>query len=331
MAALLLLPFAAAADSIDLGLAGQYAVFGLGSAIDVGTADTLGANTARIYGNVAVGADRTSASADGNATFQKGFIDGDLYIDGPGTPASYTIVNKNFSVSGTVFGTAPDNPGPHPNSVGTGTFDLSAAVQDAVNRSLFYAGLPSTNLGNFSFGSGTHTLSAGIYSATNFLINSHTTFVINGDPDDIFVLNVSGGFDFTKSYMQLTGGITAANVLFNVTGTGTDAKITGDDSIFFGTLLADYRNISIQGIGSGSAQGVGFGIDGIAGTSDDNTGLSGRVIGALGTTGSPRLLKVYSGAEDNMPPISPVPEPSSMLLLASGLALLAARRRGKAA
>src|SRR6266581_196875 len=101
------------AANIDLGLAGNYTIFGLGSSVGVGSADTLTGNTAEIYGDVAVGADTTSANAIGNATLQKGFIQGSLYVDGPVTPASYTIVNKNFTVSGTVFGTTPANPGRH--------------------------------------------------------------------------------------------------------------------------------------------------------------------------------------------------------------------------
>ncbi|HVS25034.1 MAG TPA: PEP-CTERM sorting domain-containing protein [Gammaproteobacteria bacterium] len=312
-------PARTSATTIDLGLAGQYAVFGLGSAVDVGTTNTAEANTANIYGNVAVGAQTTSPDASGYGFFQKGFIQGDLVVDGSNTPATYEIVNKNFTVTGTVFGTTPANPGPNPNSVGTGTFDLAPAVQDAIDRSVSYAVLSGTSLGDYAFGSGTHTLAAGIYSATSFDINSHTTFVINGSADDIFVMNVTGDFDFQKSYMQLTGGITSANVLFNVTGTGTAAKITGDESEFFGTLLATYRDIDIQGIGSGSGQGVGAG----------NAGLEGRVIGALSTDGTTRLLNIYSGAEINQP--ASVPEPTFLLLFSSGLVGLGlwGRRRGR--
>ena len=55
----------------------------------------------------------------------------------------------------------------------TGTFDLVPAVTDAVNRSAFYAGLPGqTSLGNYDFGSGTHLLNAGIYSATTHYLKA---------------------------------------------------------------------------------------------------------------------------------------------------------------
>src|SRR6266704_2261715 len=315
------------AANIDLGLAGNYTIFGLGSSVGVGSADTLTGNTAEIYGDVAVGADTTSANAIGNATLQKGFIQGSLYVDGPVTPASYTIVNKNFTVSGTVFGTTPANPGPNPDSVGTGTFDLVPAVQDAIARSAFYAGVGGqTALGNVNLNSANLTLNAGNYSATDFLMNSGAILTIHGGPGDTFVLNDSGGCDFTKSFIILTGGITSANVLFNVTGAGTTAGVSGDNSIFFGTLLAVSRNINIQGIGSqnGFVQGVSAGPDGIPGTADDNPGYEGRVIGALSTSTTGTLnLDVYSGAEVNMS----VPEPSAVALAVLGLFAVASRRR----
>src|SRR6266498_4165763 len=76
------------ADSIDLGLAGNYAVFGLGSSMSLGTADSLLNNTAEIFGSVAVGADTSSGTAAGTGTFQKGFMTGDLVVD---TQAQYTV------------------------------------------------------------------------------------------------------------------------------------------------------------------------------------------------------------------------------------------------
>src|SRR5438045_3491092 len=62
---------AANAATIDLGNAGAYSVFGLGSTVGVGSADTVTGNTAEIYGSVAIGADTTNTTAVGNATLQK--------------------------------------------------------------------------------------------------------------------------------------------------------------------------------------------------------------------------------------------------------------------
>ena len=70
------------AATINLGNAGNYAVFGLGSTMAIGSADTATLNTAEIYGDVAVGADTTNSTAIGNGSFQKGFISGSLFVDG---------------------------------------------------------------------------------------------------------------------------------------------------------------------------------------------------------------------------------------------------------
>jgi hypothetical protein len=320
-------PWASGA-SIDLGAAGSYTIFGLGSTVGIGAADTVTGNTAEIFGSLAIGADTTNTTAIGNATLQKGFVTGNLYVDGPTTPASYTIINKNFTIGGTVFGTTPANPGNNPDSTGTGTFNLVPAVQDAVSRSAFYAGIAGqTALGSINLNSANLTLNAGNYSASGFLMNSGAILTINGGAGDTFVLNVSGGFDFTKSFINLTGGITSDNVLFNITGTGTTASVSGDNSIFFGTLLAVSRDINIQGIGSqdGFVQGVSVGLDKIAGTADDNPGYEGRVIGALSTTSSTLNLDVYSGAEVNQS----APEPSGLAIafLGAGIAGICRARR----
>src|SRR6266404_346260 len=292
------------------------------ASINVGAADSETLNTAEIYGDVAMGADTTNTTASGSGSFQKGFIQGSLYVDGPVTPAAYTIVNKNFTVSGTVFGTTPANPGNNPDSVGTGTFNLSPGVQDAIDRSAFYAGLPGTSLGAINLNSANLTLTAGVYSATSFLENSGAILTITGAANSTLVLNVGGDFSFTKSFIVLKGGITSANVLFNITGGGTTVTVSGDNSLFFGTVLAVSRNITIYGLGTGSAQGVSVGPDGIPGTADDNTGYEGRVIGALSTSATTLDLILHSGAEVN------VPEPSSYALVGVGLAgLLAIRRR----
>ena len=325
---------APASANIDLGLAGQYAVFGLGSSAALGGHDTLTDNTAEIYGSVAVGADTASGTAAGNGTFQKGFITGNLAVDGPTTPASYTIVNKNFTVGGTVSGTTPANPGPNPDSTGTGTFNLVPAVQAAIDRSAFYNALANTGSipGNaISLNSANQTVQAGVYHITDFSMNSGSILTINGSASDTLVLNISGAFSFAKSFIHLTGGITSDNVLFNVTGNdatsaGT-ASISGDNSVFFGTLLAVGRNIDIQGIGShnGFIQGVSFGTNG----DDGNPGLEGRVIGALGSVANnPLLLNIYSGAEVDYC-CTPVPEPITMFLGGTGLLALgyAARKR----
>ena len=213
------------ASPIDLGLAGSFAVFGLGSTMAVGTTgDPLG-NTFEIYGDVAVGADTSSATGTGFGDFQKGFIQGNLWAD-KSTVNSPGYATWSFAKDAGVTGTIDGAPSPCTNTAGcggggfngTGNTDLSQAVSDAVVRSAFYAGLPGTSLGAYSPGA-TDSLTAGVYSATDVHFNG-TVLTITGTAADSFVLNVSGDFDFAQSVIVLSGGITADNVLFNITGTG---------------------------------------------------------------------------------------------------------------
>jgi PEP-CTERM motif len=333
---------------IDLGQAGAYAVFGLGSTMDVGTsADPFG-DSFKIYGDVAVGADTTSATADGYGNFQKGFIQGNLFVDNstalsPGF-ATWKI-NNDAGVSGTIDGVASpctNTAGCGVDYTGNGGTDLSQAVHDAVTWSAFYDALPGTSLGNYNPGSGATSLAAGVYDATGFSFSS-TILTIIGGPGDSFVLNDSGGFSFNQSTIVLQGGITSDNVLFNVTGTGSGVTVSNGHSTFQGTLLAVSRDITLTDIGQGTAPGIGAGADGVWGTTDDNFGFDGRVIGSLtcpnlcttpGITQTAQGLQliVHSGAEINyfstlnQPPPQTVPEPSTLATALLGLALLGLAR-----
>ena len=328
--------------TIDLGQAGNYAVFGLGSTMAIGTTgDPLG-NTFSVYGDVAIGADTTSATAAGFGDFQKGFIQGNLFADkntltSPGFATWH--INKDAGVTGNIDGVASpctNTAGCGSDFFGTGNTNLSQAVSDAVTRSAFYGALPGTSLGVFS--PGNTTLAAGVYSATDVHLGNGVQLTINGAAGSTFVLNDSGDFDFSGAIILLTGGITPGDVLFNVTGTGPGVTVAKSNAVFQGTLLAVSRDITLLDIGVKTDPGIGAGPDGIWGTDDDNTGFLGRVIGALSCpapcttpgisqTADGLQLIDHSGAEVNFsgtvpapPPPGAVPEPSTLALF--GLAML---------
>jgi hypothetical protein len=270
---------AARADTIDLGQAGQYAVFQLGG---TGGAGQLILNTSMIFGDVAIG----EGGAQGD--IQKTTINGTLFVDPQATPPD--ITGKNTVITGGIN-----------NSV-----QLNTAVQDAFNASSTYAALGGTP---HTFGS-TETINAGVYSTSAFNLNG-VVLTINGTASQTFVVNVAGGSDFVFSQSQivLTGGITASNVLFNVLGTGDSVTLQKSNSTFQGTLLAPNDKITLLDLGVNNTTGL-----------PADGGMFGRVIGAFSQD-----LNIHSGAQVS------IPEPSSVVLLCSGLVLLgiAGRRRGR--
>jgi hypothetical protein len=99
----------------------------------------------------------------------------------------------------------------------------------------------------------------------------------------------------------LTGGVTANDVLFDITGTGQDVLITGNTtSVVNGTILALSRNISLH----------------------DQT-LDGAVIGAFGSSTQSYQIQDTSGFQLDYQPFQPqvlaTPEPSSFVLASSGM------------
>ena len=64
---------------------------------------------------------------------------------------------------------------------------------------------------------------------------SNPTLTISGGPNDIFVINVSGSFS-TNRPMTLVG-VTASQILWNLTGTGTVLQTSGGN-VLYGIFLA---------------------------------------------------------------------------------------------
>ncbi len=72
---------------------------------------------------------------------------------------------------------------------------------------------------------------------------THSTIVLNGSPNDIFVINIGSTADpgslqvGNGASVVLTGGITPDRVIFNLIGAGTAAQL-GNHTVFNGTILA---------------------------------------------------------------------------------------------
>ena len=72
------------------------------------------------------------------------------------------------------------------------------------------------------------------------------TLVLSGTSNDVFFVNVSGTIDLRdRSALTVSGGVTAASVLYNLTGAGT-VELHVRDNVN-GTILAPNYNVNIEG------------------------------------------------------------------------------------
>jgi len=128
---------------------------------------------------------------------------------------------------------------------------LENARTAAINTSSFYAGqTPNASYGNLS---GNFTISQGtvgnyIFNVAGINLSGNDTITLSAPTGSTFVLNVSGSFQLSGStHISLAGGLTAADVLYNVLGTGNVAFSGGGNSSGIdGILLAINRDVMLS-------------------------------------------------------------------------------------
>jgi choice-of-anchor A domain-containing protein len=69
------------------------------------------------------------------------------------------------------------------------------------------------------------------------------SLTISGPIGSVFIINVTGGFNFSSSQMVLSGGVQANNIIWNFIGAGADINIFKPATQAYGTFLAPYRNV----------------------------------------------------------------------------------------
>jgi len=221
--ALAICPNPAAADTLNLGTAGQFSVFGInGGTVNINDSNP---DTSIITGNVGIGPGES-------ATLNKVTIAGNLLIDSTAGSVTY---GSQFNITGTIQ---------------TGV-NLSGAATDAITRSAFYAALPVPAghalgvLGDNDSRSLTGNGGTNVYSITS--LNYNSDFLdLTGTATDVFIFNVAGTFMWSQSDVILHG-ISANQVLFNFLGadpvSGDSVEINKSDTDFSGIVLGVNRSI----------------------------------------------------------------------------------------
>lgn len=290
----------ASATTIDLGTAANYGLL-TGSK----ETDTFSGGL-KVTGNVGFGSNSTVKFSGTNK------ITGNEYKDsGVSTTGSATITGSTITQS------------------------MSQALADANTASTNAAALTATagltdQGGSITIGSGQSVtikalsnLSENVLNISSLSLTSGTlTFDDNGYTGAKFIINVTGNFTVgtsgsLKSLIQGINGATAADIIFNIEGTGGTVSLTGANSTsMIGTILAPSRNVSVGGNGT----------------------LTGALIAGVKSAGSGYSLAAASSgfnitdyAYKPQAPLSGgggrAPEPSSLVLYVSGLAALAIFRR----
>jgi choice-of-anchor A domain-containing protein len=270
----LVLPLVASALVVNLGGAANYAVLGIGGTGSSAKSDfQVYQSGTVINGNVGMGP--YSVWTHGLDCTVNGRIDYDTTDLAP------------YGVTGTVSG-------------GIHQIPMAGIVADAVNASATAAALaPTQTLATLSedqtiVGNG----GLNVIRVTG-AVTLKKTFKLQGTPSDKFVFQLtSTGKDplvLSGVLMSLTGGVTADNVLWNLSGAGGDVSISSGECTVYGTFLAPYRNVLV-----------------------DNADVFGQVIGG---GGAGNYLSIHSTSS-----VTLVPEPATVALLVfSGLIML--RRR----
>ncbi|MGA2936962.1 MAG: collagen-binding domain-containing protein [Syntrophobacteraceae bacterium] len=136
-----------------------------------------------------------------------------------------------------------------------------------------------------------------VFNVSSFSFGNGATLTINGNGlGNNVVLNFAANNPQFGGTIVLTGGLTSDEVLFNIPGSNSSLRINTNGAIETGTFLDPNGTISMN-----------------------HSVLDGRIFG-----GDSSNMQIVSGAYINDPA---VPEPSTVLLIGSGLVGLAAFRK----
>jgi hypothetical protein len=228
--------FSGSVDGIDLKDAGDtdhWAIFSLGGNIGISDA-SYNASFNDVIGTV-------GSAGSGNLTVSAGRVDGDAWLHTGGKKG----LSGGAVITGHVFQDSAHDA------------ILNQAVTDATNASATAnslaatAGSPTTI--SLSNSSATYSaLSLGtngtyVMKLTDFVLGN-STITLDGTSTEHFVIDVSRYFLLSgASQVVLEGGLTAQDVLFNVTGTNSVSSSLSGASKLSGIILAANRTVTLSG------------------------------------------------------------------------------------
>ena len=213
-------------------------------------ADTFGLGTAGPgnWGILETGANQVSISGPGGGiTLNPGATAGqaNLGINSggklnassgtiPGTYYKFTGNSDSGSSSGTIASTTV--------SSAAGNATLATAASNATTASANLAGLtPNQTFAAVIATSTTINATVPGENVVNLLLGINlgngTTLTLNGSASQSFVINIpAGGITLGSASILLTGGLTPANVIFNVTG-GQNVSLNGAGGVINGIVM----------------------------------------------------------------------------------------------
>jgi Ice-binding-like len=268
-ATMLFLPSRCSADFTQLGSAADYAVLGTGGSMSVMSDFAVYQSATVVNGNVGVGP---------YSTFTHGM---DATINGR---LDYDTTVTLPSITGTITG-------------GTNQMNMAPIVTAAVNASNTFAALSPTQTFSTLTSGQTITGVAGLnviqVTGPVSISGGSTSLNFSGPSNAQFVLQLTDStttpghnvLNLSGLTMNLKGGLTSDNILWNLKGSGGDINISSGTALVYGTFLAPDRNITV-----------------------DNADVFGRVIGG----GEGNQLIIHSSSTITGPA---VPEFSSIALM----------------
>jgi hypothetical protein len=263
--------------------------------------------------------------SNNQTNFNNGTITGDIGI---GATRQFTISNAsvvgNIRFSGTVNQTGLSGgaiPGPGPYTVsGGGTVSGGVAANDpvvasAINETNSLSQTLGGEAGTALTLTSSQTINASsgmldgtgnrVFTAASVNLNNASVLTINGSASDFVVVNVTVNNPAFNGTINLTGGITSDQVLFNMFG-GDYTMHTGGPTLTISTNGQTTTGIFLDPNGSMQI---------------NHSQLNGRFFG-----GDVQNQQIVSGANIT----APVPEPSAFVLAGLGASLLFWARRKNA-